>query len=183
MLYAVAMSRNNTKGNIGMRNKLLVAALVVVGLASVAYAAFSQVLTINGTGTANGNWNVLITSITPHDQTGATDQPSTPSFTSTTATFDVDLAYPGATASYDVVIENQGTIPALLSSLTSLAATNAAVPTDLHYTLTGVAVNDTLAAGATTTATVQVEWLSTGTTNIDTQSKAATITFNYIQNT
>lgn len=183
MLYAVSMSRNNTKGNIGMRNKLLVAALVVVGLASVAYAAFSQVLTINGTGTANGNWDIQITSITPTTQTGATDQPSTPSFTSTTATFDVDLAYPGATSTYEVVIENQGTIPALLSSLTDLTATNAAAPTDLHYTLTGVAVNDTLAAGASVTATVEVEWLSSGTTNIDTQSKAATITFNYVQNT
>lgn len=38
-----------------MRTKILVAALVVVGLASVAYAAFSQVLTISGTGTASGD--------------------------------------------------------------------------------------------------------------------------------
>jgi hypothetical protein len=38
-----------------MRNKLLIAALIVVGLASVAYAAFAQVLTIGGTGTATGN--------------------------------------------------------------------------------------------------------------------------------
>lgn len=37
-----------------MRNKLLIAALVVVGLASVAYAAFAQILTISGTGTAAG---------------------------------------------------------------------------------------------------------------------------------
>jgi len=31
-----------------MRNKLLVAAVVLVGLASVAYAAFTQTLTISG---------------------------------------------------------------------------------------------------------------------------------------
>lgn len=37
-----------------MRNKLLIAALVVVGLAPVAYAAFAQILTISGTGTAAG---------------------------------------------------------------------------------------------------------------------------------
>ena len=166
-----------------MRNKIIIAAVVLVGLASVAYAAFSQILTINGTGTASGNWDVEIISITPKDQTGATDRASTPSFTSTTATFDVDLAYPAATSTYDVVIKNKGTIPAKLSSLTDLAATNALSPTDLHYTLTGVAVNDLLAAGVSVTATVQVEWLAGGTTNIDTQSKAATITFNYIQNT
>lgn len=166
-----------------MRNKLIIAAVVLVGLASVAYAAFAQLLTISGTGTANGNWDVEITSITAKDQTGATDQATTPNFTSTTATFDVDLAYPGATSSYDVVIENKGSIPAKLSTITDLTALNAAAPVDIHYTLTGVAVNDTLAAGATVTATVKVEWVSGGSANIDTQSKAATINFNYIQNT
>lgn len=166
-----------------MRNKLIIAAVVLVGLASVAYAAFAQLLTISGTGTASGNWDVEITSITAKDQTGATDAANTPSFTATSAIFDVDLDYPGSTSTYDVVIENKGSIPAKLSSLTDLTATNAASPVDIHYTLTGVAVNDTLAAGASVTATVTVNWVSGGSTNIDTQSKAATITFNYIQNT
>lgn len=166
-----------------MRSKLILAAVVLIGLASVAYAAFAQILTINGTGTANGNWDVKIISITPKDQVGATDQATTPSFTDTTATFDVDLAYPGATSTYDVVIKNNGTIPAKLSTLTDLTATNALSPVDIHYTLTGVAVNDLLAAGASVTATVQVEWVAGGSVNIDTQSKVATITFDYIQNT
>lgn len=183
MLYAVSMSRNNTKGNIGMRNKLLVAALVVVGLASVAYAAFSQILTIDGTGTATGTWDVKIISITPSAQTGATDQASTPSYTDTTATFDVDLAYPGATSTYSVVFQNNGSIPAILSSITDLAPINAAAPTDLSYTLTGIAVNDTLAPAATDTAIVTVTWNPAATTNITAQSKQAVIDFNYIQNT
>lgn len=166
-----------------MRNKLLVAALVLLGLASVAYAAFAQILTINGTGTATGNWDIQIISITPTAQTGVTDHASTPSFTATTATFNVDLAYPGATSSYDVVIKNNGTIPAKLSTITDLTATNAAAPTDITYAISGVAVNDTLAAGASVTATVTVTWGSGGSTNIQTQSKGATIDFNYIQNT
>ena len=166
-----------------MRNKLLVATVVLVGLASVAYAAFSQILTINGTGTATGNWDVQIISITPTAQTGATDHASTPSFTATTATFNVDLAYPGATSSYNVAIKNNGTIPAKLSTITDLTATNAAAPTDITYAIAGVAVNDTLAAGATATATVTVTWSAAGTANIQTQSKGATIEFNYIQNT
>lgn len=163
-----------------MRNKLIIAAVVLVGLASVAYAAFSQLLTINGTGTANGNWNIAITGITQTASTGATEN-TAPLFTGTSATFDVDLAYPGASATYEVVIKNNGTIPARLSTLTDLTTLNAAAPADIHYTLTGVAVNDTLAASATVTATVKVEWLTGGSTNIDTQSKVATIDFNYIQ--
>ncbi len=163
-----------------MRNKLIIAAVVLVGLVSVAYAAFSQLLTINGTGTANGNWNIAITGITQTASTGATEN-AAPLFTGTSATFDVDLAYPGASATYEVVIKNNGTIPARLSTLTDLTTLNAAAPADIHYTLTGVAVNDTLAASATVTATVKVEWLTGGSTNIDTQSKVATIDFNYIQ--
>ncbi|MBP6037799.1 MAG: hypothetical protein KA604_00480 [Candidatus Saccharimonas sp.] len=166
-----------------MRNKLLVAAAIIVGLSTVAYAAFAQLLTINGTGTATGNWDVRIISITPTAQTGATDHASTPSYTNTSATFNVDLAYPGATSSYEVVIKNNGTIPAKLSTLTDLTTTNAAAPNDITYSLSGVAVNDTLAAGAQTTATVTVNWVSGASTNIQTQSKSATINFNYIQNT
>ena len=56
-----------------MRTKILVIALVVVGLASVAYAAFSQTLNIGGTGTANGDWDVKITNIVQTSATGATD--------------------------------------------------------------------------------------------------------------
>ena len=68
-----------------MRNKLIIAAVVLVGLASVAYAAFSQLLTINGTGTATGNWKVEIIGITPTGQVGATDKLNTPSYTATSA--------------------------------------------------------------------------------------------------
>jgi hypothetical protein len=165
-----------------MRNKLLVATVVLVGLASVAYAAFSQILTINGTGTATGNWDVQIISITPTAQTGATDHASTPSFTATTATFNVDLAYPGATSSYNVVIKNQGNITAKLSTMTDLTSLNAAAPTYLTYAISGMTLNSTLAPNATVTATVTVTWASSATTNPSGASKAATINFNYIQN-
>lgn len=154
-----------------------------MGLASVAYAAFTQLLTINGTGSATGNWSVEITGITRTSATGATDHASTPSYTATAATFNVDLAHPGATATYDVTIQNKGTIPAKLSTLTDLTTINATAPTDIVFSLSGVAVNDTLAAGATTTATVTVTWVSGGSTNIQTQTKTATIDFNYVQNT
>lgn len=166
-----------------MRNKLLITAAIVVGLATIAYAAFAQTLTINGTGTATGNWDVKIISITPKDQTGATDHATTPSYTNTSATFNVDLAYPGATSSYDVVIKNNGTVGAVLSSITDLTSLNAAAPADIKYTVSGVAANDMLAAGAQVTATVTVNWQSTGSSNIQTQSKSATINFQYDQNT
>ena len=164
-----------------MKNKLTSIAIIFVSLASVAYAAFATTLTINGTGTATGNWDVRIISITATGQVGATDQVA-PSFTTTSATFNVGLGYPGATSSYQVAIRNQGNINAKLSTITDLTTLNASAPSYLTYAVTGVAVNDTLAPNATVTATVSVTWASSASTNPSGASKAATINFNYVQN-
>ncbi len=165
-----------------MKKRFLPVAIILISLASVAYATFSTTLTINGTGTATGNWDVRITSITATGQVGATDQVA-PSFTTTSATFNVNLGYPGATSSYQVAIKNNGNISAKLSTLTDLTTLNATAPTYLTYTVTGVAVNDALAPGATVTATVTVTWASSASTNPSGASKAATINFGYVQNT
>ncbi|MFZ1801706.1 MAG: hypothetical protein WAU03_02210 [Candidatus Saccharimonas aalborgensis] len=165
-----------------MRNKIISLAIVLVSAASIAYASFATTLTINGTGTATGNWAVEIISITPTGQVGATDHVSTPSFTATSATFNVDLAYPGATSSYQVVIKNKGNINAKLSTITDLTAINSGAPTYLTYAISGVAVNDTLAPNASTTATISVTWAASASTNPSGANKAATITFNYVQN-
>ncbi len=166
-----------------MKNKVIVAAVLAVGLASAAYAAFAQILTISGTSTATGNWDVEIISITKTAATGASDHASTPSFTGTSATFNVDLAYPGATETYDVVMKNLGNISAKVSSIPDVTAINSADPSDVKYTVTGVAVNDPLAPGDTVTATVTVTWLGTANANVSTTSKTATITYNFAQNT
>ncbi|MCA9324818.1 hypothetical protein KDA23_01980 [Candidatus Saccharibacteria bacterium] len=168
-----------------MRNKLLVAAVVVVGLASIAYAAYSQVLTVNGTGTAAGDWDVAITDITQTAAVGATDN-SAPTFDATSATFDVDLAYPGAYATYDVTVTNNGSIPAILSSLTDLTATNAAAPTYITYATSGVTGGSTTLAGggATNVMSVTVTWDAGSSPDTSSgNSKGATITLNYDQDT
>lgn len=164
-----------------MKHKILPIFIVIVCAASVAYASFASTLNVSGTGTATGNWAVEIISITPTGQVGATDAPA-PSFTATSATFSVNLAYPGATSSYQVAIKNKGNINAKLSTITDLTTINSAAPVYITYAISGVAVNDTLAPNATATATVTVTWASSATTNPSGASKAATIAFNYIQN-
>jgi hypothetical protein len=170
------------------RSKLLIVAAIVVGLSSIAYAAYSQVLTVNGSGTATGTWDVAITSITETASDGKTNN-SAPSFTGTSATFDVDLAYPGAYAEYDVVVTNAGNIPAILSSITDLTTKNAEAPTYITYTVSNVTAGTTTLGTSTgvddtNTIHVRVEW--TGGTSPDTSSgntKSATIDFTYDQNT
>lgn len=166
-----------------MRNKVLVAVFVVIGLASIAYAAYTQILTINGTGTTAGDWDVKVTSITQTSSTGVTENVA-PSFTDTSATFDVDLAYPGASATYDVVVTNDGTIPAVLTSLDGVTTANAAAPLYITYDVTGVSNGTTLAAnGGTNTATVTVEWDPASAPVSSGETKTATITLNYAQDT
>lgn len=165
-----------------MRNKLLISALVLVGLASVAYAAFAQTLTINGTGTAAGTWDVAITDITQTSATGATDN-SAPTYNATSATFDVDLAYPGATATYDVTVTNNGSIPAALDTITDLVALNAAAPSYITYSVAGVTAGSTTLAASGGTNVIQVTVTWDGASSTSGGSKVATIDFDYSQDT
>lgn len=171
-----------------MKNKknIIIGALVgVIMLMAVGYAALAQVLTINGKANIDAEWDVEITGITEGTMTGATTKGNL-TFDSTSATFEVDLAYPGAKAVYNVAIENKGTIDAKLSSITGVDTANAADPVEIQYTVTGVAANDVLEAEDTTTAVVTVEWVSAteGNDTIpETTTKTATINLNYVQNT
>lgn len=174
------------------KNILIGALLVAIVLMSVGYAALAQLLTINGTANISADWNVRITNISEKTAVGATTKTLEPvSTNSTTATFEVDLAYPGAYAEYDVTIANNGSIDAVLESISSLEATNAAAPTEIVYSISGISVNDKLAAknGQTVdthVATVRVEWVAKAD-NTDaiptTTTKTATINLNYKQDT
>ena len=163
------------------KNVLMIALLVAVVAMSVGYAALAQTLTINGTANISADWDVQITGITEGALNGATVV-GTPAFDATSATFEVDLAYPGASAVFDVTVENKGTIDAVLDSIGGLVEANSAEPTYITYTVTGVEENDELAANGKVTATVTVSWDSAqDTVPEDAVSKTATITLNYVQ--
>ena len=166
------------------KNFVIGTLLAAIVLMSVGYAALAQVLTINGTANIDANWDVEITGITEGTLTGATTV-STDS-NATSATFNVNLAYPGATATYNVAIENKGSIDAVLESISGVDAANAALPSEIQYTVTGVQAGDELDASAKATAVVTVTWVASAD-NTDTvpttTSKTATISLNYVQNT
>lgn len=168
-----------------MKNKILVSALIIIGVASVAYAAFSQTLTIYGSGTAAGTWDVEITSITLTDSYGGTENVA-PSVAgdNLSATFDVDLPFPGAFMEYDVVITNSGSIQAKFDSTTDLTALNASAPDYLFYTVTTPLANDPIVPGGTDTMVVRIEWdINETTPGNGTETKPATIDFDYSQDT
>lgn len=168
------------------RNKFIIAALILVGVGSIAYAAYSQILTINGTSTSAGDWDVTITSITQTNAVGATEV-APPEYTDTSATFNVDLAYPGATATYEVEVTNNGTIPgkiATVDGVTGVTEVNAEDPTYVIYEESGI-IADTIIDpdGGTNTATVVVTWDPDSEPAVTNTTKTATIVFNYEQYT
>ena len=108
------------KGEYPMRNKLLIGAAILVVLASVAYAAFIQLLSVEGTGTASGTWNVKITDVklVAASSQGASDASAPSIGTGTSVTFHTNLAYPGAHATYQVTVTN--TVQFLPNSILSI---------------------------------------------------------------
>lgn len=168
----------------------IVALAVAILLIGVGYAALQATLTINGTANiGDAKWDVKITGIEQTSLVGATlttleGGATNPSFTDTSATFEVDLAYPGASAEFDVTITNGGTIDAVLNSITGVDTANAASPEEIQFTLTGVENGTKLPASGTNVAHVKVEWVTKETDTMpEDQSKTATITLNYVQDT
>ena len=157
---------------------LIILLLLIVGMA-VGYAALSQALVINGTATITTQWNIEFTNITEGKMVGA-ETATSPSYTATTATFNVNLLYPGATAEYKLSVANKGNIDAVLVSVDGIDTANAAEPKDIVYSVNAVA-NDKLTAGSTKDYIVTVTWPSSSTQVPTTKSKVATITLNYQQ--
>lgn len=171
------------------KNYIIIALFIAIVAMGVGYAALTQALVVNGTaGVGDAKWAVEITNIEESTMVGATTNGEL-EYDATSATFSVNLAYPGASAIYDVTVANNGTIDAVLESITGVEAANSAAPTQIQYEVLGVTQGDELAAKngetvSTHVAKVKVTWVAdeasvpTGTT-----AKTATITLNYAQDT
>lgn len=172
--------KNKSKKNI----ILIVLIVLILGMA-VGYAAFSQTLTINGTAKISSTWDIHINSITEGTMVGATSKSGYPKVETDTitATFDVDLEYPGATATYVIEVHNNGTVDAKLDTIGgNLATANTAEPTGVTFQCDAVA-GDKLVAGATKTYNVTATWAAGDTSIPVTLTKNVSITLNYVQDT
>lgn len=164
------------------RNYLIAGLVCAFAFMAVGYSALAQQLTIRGTANVTSTWNIGITSITKTATNGTATELAEPSHDSTSATFSVDLKSPGDYIIYDVTIANQGSIPAVLSSIT--LNPNVPATTGIKYTVTGVEAGDKLAATTGThTVQVKVEWVSTDTTVPEVTTQNLTATLNYSQDT
>ena len=113
------MNKNKKMVGIISGAVLVLAIIVVFG---IVYAAFTQQLTINGTGKVEGsNWRIVFTNVGNKNLVGTAKELTAPTVNPNATiinAYSVTLTSPGDSASYDVVVKNEGTYPAVISSVT-----------------------------------------------------------------
>ena len=100
------------------RNIIIGALCCLLVFMGIGYAILSQTLNISGTANMQGNWSVKITNmkLLEANKTGRAENVSN-TFTNTTASFEANLWMPGDSIEYEVTVENQGNIDAVLKDI------------------------------------------------------------------
>ena len=143
----------------------------------VGYAAFSTALKINGTANIASTWQVLFTKIEEVSKTSGVTIKSAPTASGTTATFNLDVQFPGDTIVYKITVENQGTIDAIINDITASKTGNDAI----KFNITGIKKGDILVKGTSTTFNVEITYdVNTNKQPTD-LNEALTMEINYIQ--
>ena len=156
---------------------LCIAMFLMLG---IGYAVLSQQLDINGTAQITSNWKILFTSAEEKEMNNATT--TRKEITDlTTLTLDVNLTQPGASATYDVVVENQGDLDAVLSSINGVSENNNKEPKAIKVSVENIKVGDPLLAGNQKTFQVKVYWDETVDFNETNMQKQIEITLTYEQ--
>ena len=145
-------------------SSFVVIALLLIVTISIGYAALSTTLNINGTSTIKTqNWDVHFANVKATTTTGATvtKAPTITEGKTTEVTYNVALNQPGSVYEFTVDVVNGGTIAAKTSAIPTLGGNTQ--PTIFNYTVTWsdgseITANTTLAAGATKTAKVRIEY-------------------------
>lgn len=174
---------------------LLALALLLVLTISVGYAAISSDILIKGTTTVKKNsWNVIISSITNINKSeGVTGNDPTASEAANTVSvsYTANLNKPGDFYEFEFTVKNGGTLPIKLSDAPSVSGsiTDAEAKyfshavTETDGSEINVA-NSTIAAGATKTYKVRVEFKNVNSSSdlpSADNTKQMDITLNYTQ--
>ena len=162
--------------------KILVGTIIVSVflMLGIGYALLSQTLQINGTANITSKWKILFTSAEEKEMENATTQLKEIT-DDTTLTLNVELTQPGATATYDVVVANQGDLDAVLSKIEGVEETNSSDPLPIKVHLENIAVGDPLLKSEEKTFQVIVEWDASVDFNETNMSKEIEITLTYEQ--
>ena len=169
--------KNKIKSEHFLIGTIVVSVFLMLG---IGYALLSQTLQINGTANITSKWKILFTSAEEKEMNNATTQLKEIT-NETTLTLNVELTQPGATATYDVVVANQGDLDAVLSKIEGVEETNSSDPLPIKVHLENVTEGDPLLKGEEKTFQVIVEWDASQDFNETNMKKERSITLTYEQ--
>lgn len=144
------------------KNYAMIALVVILLCLAIGYAAFSANLTINGTATASGTWEVKFIKAEMNDEDHGTAEVTS----SDEVTVNAKLAFPGDACTVTVYIKNNGTIPAELTSFECTKADGTTVFTDdnIEVVIPDIETGDEIIkAGETCPVTITVKWKADST--------------------
>ena len=159
------------------RNLIIGSLLAVLVVMTVGYAAFSTQLKITGNASITSNWDVQITGISNGTPTGSAENAINPTYDILTANMEVNLYSPGDSMTYEITIQNKGTIDATLSKITKTDTNNPAI----LFETSGVNEGDNLNAGDKTTMTVKITYNPDITTQPENPTSELNVTLTYEQ--
>ena len=159
------------------KNYIILGLSVIVLIMAVGYAAFSSQLKISGTSSVTSSWDVEITNIESTNVIGSATNGSAPTYTKTTATFNTNLVSPGDSITYDVTVENKGSIDATLNTVTKTDTNNSAI----LFETSGIKKGDSLLVGAKAHMFVKVTYNQAITSQPKNLTSTLKVTLDYVQ--
>ena len=161
------------------QNIAIIGVIAFVLAVAVGYALFSQTLTINGTATAKGSFDVQFATATIQKEVGSTGATATISEDKATLTVNVPkLEYPGAYVEIPVTVKNVGTIPAKLIEITETGLTTDA-SVKVSYTGLTELKDQQVDQNGTQSFTIKVMW--DAASNKNSENVVFNIRLNYQQ--
>ena len=162
-----------------MKSKKIIMVMMccLICIMAIGYAAFATNLTINGTANITSTWKVLFTKIEKVEKIGTASAIKAPTVEGTSATFDVDLKSPGDAIVYEITVENQGTLDAIINDITASETGSDAI----KFGISGIKKGDKLAKSTTTTFNVTISYDESVTSQPATTNNTLTVNINYVQ--
>ena len=157
---------------------IIVSLCVVVCIMAVGFAAFSTTLNINGTSSIESNWKVVFTNIQELNKSSGVTINNPPTASGTTATFDVDLEKPGDSIEYQITVENQGTLDAIIEDINASETGSDAI----KFEINNIRVGDILLKKQSTTFKIKISYDESITSQPNITDNKLMISINYVQN-
>lgn len=162
---------------------IMMGAIIGILAVGVSFAAFSSILTINGTATLSGDFNVKFTAASKTDTKATTTVPTIAS--EGVLSFDVstDLQEPGSQSIISYTISNLGTIGATLSTPSVTCYSDSGKATVVECSDTDFTINagpvspTTLNKTETATGNITVKWNDTNSAPVN-KTRYFTVTIN-----